>query len=157
MSKKLCFFLSSNTVILQEIICRKYTEIFIMLCAQSNSLQLLLMFLNLKQPMLCMGFPGVIVVKNLSANEGDIWDTGSIPGSGRSPGGVHGNPLQYSGLGSSMDRGTWWAIVHRVAKSRTRLKQLSTCVIYKIYDVCKLPLFLYLLLHYHFHWKSLIV
>ena len=66
------FFLSSNTVILQEIICRKYTEIFIMLCAQSNSLQLLLMFLNLKQPMLCMGFPGVIVVKNLSANEGDI-------------------------------------------------------------------------------------
>ena len=48
------------------------------------------------------GFPGGSVVKNLPANAGD---TGSIPGSGRSPGGEHGNPLQYSCLGNPMDRG----------------------------------------------------
>ena len=46
---------------------------------------------------------------------------GSIPGSGRSPGGGHGNPLQYSCLENPMDRGGWWATVHGVAKSRTRL------------------------------------
>ena len=49
-----------------------------------------------------------------------------IPGSGRSPGGGHGNPPQYSCLESSTDRGAWWATVHRVTKSQTRLKQLST-------------------------------
>ena len=48
-----------------------------------------------------------------------------IPGSGRSPGGRHGNPLQYSYLQNPMDRGAWWATVHGVAKSWTRLKQLS--------------------------------
>ena len=48
-------------------------------------------------------------------------DPGSIPGSGRSPGRGHGNPLQYSGLENSMDRGAWQATVHGVAKSRTRL------------------------------------
>ena len=53
-------------------------------------------------------------------------DLGSIPGSGRSPGGGHGNALQYSCLENPMDRGSWWAIVHRVTKSRTQLKQLST-------------------------------
>ena len=46
-------------------------------------------------------------------------DAGSVPGSGRSPGGVNGNPLQYSYLGNPMDRGTWQAIVHAVAKSWT--------------------------------------
>ena len=59
------------------------------------------------------------MVKNLPANAGDIKDVGSIPGSGRSPGGGHGNPLQYSGLENPMDRGAWRATVHRVAKSRT--------------------------------------
>ena len=49
-----------------------------------------------------------------------------IPGSGRSPGEGNGNPLQYSCLENPMDRGVWWAIVHRVAKSQTRLKQFST-------------------------------
>ena len=48
-------------------------------------------------------------------------DRGSIPGSGRSPGGGHGNPLQYSGLENPMDRGAWWATVHGVAKRRTGL------------------------------------
>ena len=56
------------------------------------------------------------MVKNLPANAGDIRDLGSIPGSGRSPGGGHGNPLQYSCLENSMDRGAWQAMVHRVNK-----------------------------------------
>jgi len=68
----------------------------------------------------------MLVVKKPPANAGDIRDAGSIPGSGRSPGGGHGNPLQYSCLENPMDRGTWWAAVHKVAKSRTLLKQLST-------------------------------
>ena len=51
---------------------------------------------------------------------------GLILGSGRSPGGGHGNPLQYSCLENPMDREAWWAIVHRVAKSRTQLKQFNT-------------------------------
>ena len=66
------------------------------------------------------------VVKNLPANAEDITDTGSIPGLGRSPGGGHGNPLQYSCLENPMDRGAWWATVHRVAKSQTQVKWLST-------------------------------
>ena len=67
----------------------------------------------------------VLVVKNLPANAGDKRDAGLIPGLGRSPGRGHGNPLQYSCLEHPMDRGTWQAMVHRVAKSWTRLKQLS--------------------------------
>ena len=51
---------------------------------------------------------------------------GLIPGSGTSPGGGHGNPLQYFGLENPMDRGIRQAIVHRVAKSQTRLKWCST-------------------------------
>ena len=61
-------------------------------------------------------------VKEGPANAGDVRDTGSIPGSGRSPGGGHGNPLQYSYLENPMDRGAWQAIVNGVAKSRTQLK-----------------------------------
>ena len=60
-----------------------------------------------------------LVIKNPSANAGDIRDTGLIPGSGRSPGEGHGNPFQYSWLENPMDRGAWRATVHRVAKSRT--------------------------------------
>ena len=62
------------------------------------------------------------MVKNLPANAGDVRDTGSIPGLGRSPGGEHGNPLQYSCLENLMDRGPWWAIVHGVTKSWTQMK-----------------------------------
>ena len=65
------------------------------------------------------------MVKDLPANAGNIRDVGSIPGSGRSPGGGHGNPLQYSCLENPTDRGAWQATVHRVAKSWTQLKQLS--------------------------------
>ena len=72
-----------------------------------------------------MGFPGG-ANGGAPANAGrDRRDTGLIPVSGRSPGGGHGNPFQYSCLENPMDREAWWATVHRVAKSRTRLKQLS--------------------------------
>ena len=57
-----------------------------------------------------------LVVKNLLANAGNFRDAGSIPGSGRSPEGGHGNPLQYSCQENPMDRGAWWAMVHSVAK-----------------------------------------
>ena len=63
------------------------------------------------------------MVKNPSATAGDIRDVSSIPGSGRSPGGGHGNPLQYSCLGNPMDGGSWQTTVHGVAKSRTQLKK----------------------------------
>ena len=59
------------------------------------------------------------MVKNPSANAGDIRDTGSIPGLGRFPGGGHRNPLQYSCLENPMDKEAWWAVVNGVAKSRT--------------------------------------
>ena len=64
-------------------------------------------------------FPGGLVVKNSPANAGDIRDVGLIPGSGRSPRGGHGNPLHYSCLKNPMDRGAWWAAVHKVTRSRT--------------------------------------
>ena len=64
----------------------------------------------------------VLMVKNPPANTGDARDAGSIPGLGRSPGEGHGNPLQYSYLENPMDRGAWWATVHRVSKSRKQLK-----------------------------------
>ena len=63
-----------------------------------------------------------LVVKNLPANAGDIRDAGSVPGSGRSPGGGHGNPVQYSCLENPVDRGVWQVIVHSVAQSQTQLK-----------------------------------
>ena len=64
-----------------------------------------------------MGLPKVVlVVKNPPAQAGDMRDTGSIPGSGRSPGGGHGNPLQYSCLENPMDRGAWRATVQGVRK-----------------------------------------
>ena len=55
------------------------------------------------------------MAKNLSDNVGDIRDSGSIPGSGRFPGGGPDNPVQYSCLENPLDRGAWWAIVHGVA------------------------------------------
>ena len=64
-----------------------------------------------------MGFPGGSDGKESVCNEGD---PGLIPGLGRSPGEVNSNPLQYSCLENSMDRGVWWATVHGVAKSQTR-------------------------------------
>ena len=71
------------------------------------------------------GFPGSSAGKESTCNAGDL---GSIPGSGKCPGGGHGNPLQYSYLRIRMDRGAWWATVHGVAKSWTQIKRLSTHV-----------------------------
>ena len=65
------------------------------------------------------------MINNPPANAQDVGTAVSIPGSGRSPGGGHGNPLQYSCLESPMDRGAWWATVHSVTKNQTQLKQLS--------------------------------
>ena len=65
------------------------------------------------------------MVKNLPAN---ARDKGSIPGSGRSPGGGNGHPLDDSCWDDPMDRGAWWATVHRVTKSQTQLMRLSTHV-----------------------------
>ena len=61
----------------------------------------------------------VLLVKNLSTKAGDKGEAGSIPGSGRSPGEGNGNPLQYSCLENPLDRGAWWAKVHRVLQSHT--------------------------------------
>ena len=67
-------------------------------------------------------FPGGSDGKGSAYTAGDL---GLIPGSGRSPGERNGNPLQYSCLENSMDRGAWWATVHRVAKSQTRLSDFT--------------------------------
>ena len=61
------------------------------------------------------------MVKNLPADAGDTRDMALIPGSGRSPGEENGNPLQYSCLGNSTNRGALWAVVHGVIKSQTQL------------------------------------
>ena len=61
----------------------------------------------------------VLMVKNLPASAGDVRDVGSIPGSGRSPGGGDDNSLQCSCLGNPKDRGTWWPMVHWLAQSQT--------------------------------------
>ena len=70
-----------------------------------------------------LGFPGDSDNKESACNAGDL---GSIPGSRRSPGEGNGNLLQYTCLESPLDRGAWWATVHKVTKSQTLLKQLST-------------------------------
>ena len=89
----------------------------------------LLWFKNLSERIDCLVF-GILqnplgasqvalVVKNLLANPGDIKDAGLITGLGGSPGGEHGNLHQHSCLENPMDRGAWWATVHRVTKSKT--------------------------------------
>ena len=64
------------------------------------------------------GFPGSSVVRNPPASAGNAGDLGSIPGSGRSPGGGHGNTSQYSYLENPMDRGAWQVTVHGIARVR---------------------------------------
>ena len=66
-----------------------------------------------------LDFPGGANGKDLPASAGDIRNVGAIPGSGRSPGKGHGNPLQYSCLENHMDRGAWWTRVHRSAELDT--------------------------------------
>ena len=73
-------------------------------------------FTHLQTRIICIM---VLLIKNSPANAGDLRDVGLIPGSGRSPGGGHGNPLQYSCLENPMDRGAWRATVHGVTKNWT--------------------------------------
>ena len=74
-----------------------------------------------------------LVIKNPHASAGDIREVGSVPRSGRSPGGWHGNPVRYSCLENPMDRGAWRATVHRVEQSWTLLKQLSMHTLPSVY------------------------
>ena len=88
-------------------------------------------------------FPSDAVVKNLLAKAGDPRDTGLIPGWGRFPGGGNGNPLRYSCLENSMDRGAWWVTVHGATKRRTRLSahtHTHTHTLHKIKNYSKLTI-----------------
>ena len=82
--------------------------------------------LDMQQALGTWGLPWWLSGKEFACNGGAAGDVGSILGLGRSPGGWHGNPLQSSCLENSMDRGACRATVHRVAKSRTRLKPQHT-------------------------------
>ena len=79
-----------------------------------------------------LGFSGGSEVKASACNAGEL---GSIPGLGRSPGEGNGYPIQYSCLENPMDRGAWWAILHGVAKSQTRLSDftLATFIVPEVY------------------------
>ena len=91
------------------------------------------------------------MVKNLPATAGEVRDAGSIPGSGRSPGGGHVNPLQYSCLENPMDRGAWWVTVHGVTKSQTRLRDFIHSYIILAYFQC---LIMYMSILYECMYKS---
>ena len=73
--------------------------------------------------MCLLGFAGDSEVKASACNAGDL---GLVPGSGRSPGEGNGNPLQYSCLENPREGGAWWATVHGVAKSQTRLSYFAS-------------------------------
>ena len=79
-----------------------------------------------------MSFPGGSEVKASACNEKYL---GSIPGLGGSPGEGNGNPLQYSCLENPMDAEAWWATVHRVAKSLTRLSDFTFTFTLHVYEV----------------------
>ena len=95
-----------------------------------------------------MEFPSGSVVKNLPANAGATGDPGLIPESGRPPGEGHGNPLQYSCLGNSMDRGAWWATVHAIAESETTEVTENVHTHYEAITVASLDHTHYLCLYY---------
>ena len=71
------------------------------------------------------GLPQWLSGKKSTCGTGSTGDMGSIPGSGQSPGGGHGNPLQYSCLENPMDRGAWWATVYGVTKNQIQLKRMN--------------------------------
>ena len=75
------------------------------------------------------GFPRGSVIKTPPANAGAAGHIGLIPGSGRSPGGENGSPLQYSCLQNPMDRGVWWAIIPGVAKESDRTEHLKNNIV----------------------------
>ena len=85
-----------------------------------------------------LGLPRWLSGKESACNAGNARDAGSIPGSGRSPEGGNSNPLQYSCMENPMGRGAWQAIVHRIAKSRTRL---NTHALSSVQSFCRVQLF----------------
>ena len=89
------------------------------------------------------------MVKYLPDSTGDVRDMSLIHGSGSSPGGEHGNPLQYSHLENPMNREAWRAIIHKVTNSQTRLKQLSmhTCVCVYIYIYTHIYIYIYIYIY----------
>ena len=103
---------------------------FLCVSVSSQGFSFLCVYLCLS--LLTIELPRQLVVKNPPAHAGDIRDVGSIPGLGRSPGGGHGNPLQYSCLENPMDRGAWQATIHRVAMSQTQLKRLSMHALHNV-------------------------
>ena len=82
------------------------------------------------------GLPRGLSSKESPCHAGTATDAGSIPGLGRSPGGGNGNWLQCSCLDNPIDRGSWWAIVHRVAKSQTQLRDWTATIYSLIYNIC---------------------
>ena len=100
-----------------------------------------------------LGFPGGSEVKASACNAGDL---GSIPGLGRSPREGNGNPLQYSCLENPMDGGAWWATVHRVAKSRTWLTDLTNLSLHLGDKIFEMTLKLHFSMQKHLlHWAVL--
>ena len=93
----------------------------------------------------------VHLVKNSAANAGDARDTNLILGLGRSSGEGNGNPLQYSCLENSMDRGAWWATVHGVTKSQTQLS--ARAHISKLYNIHKYKSTVYIELLYFYRYE----
>ena len=90
----------------------------------SHHLECCLYVCNYSRQLCCVGFPEGSSGEESACSARDRGDAGLIAGWGESPGGGHGNPLQYSCLENPVDRGAWQATVHRVAKSQT---QLSNC------------------------------
>ena len=88
---------------------------------------------------------------SLPAKGGHAGDAGSVPGLGRSPGGRRGNPLQYSFLENTKNRGAWRATVHGVTKSQTQLKRLSThaCIHIDVVVVVQSPTYMFPVPHIH--------
>ena len=87
-----------------------------------------------------IGFPWLLSDKDSTCNAGDIEDVGPLPGLGRSPGGGNVNPLQYSRLENPMDWEAWWAAVHGVVRSQTRLSDFTFTFFHICYVVITDPL-----------------
>ena len=94
----------------------------------------------------------VLIVKNQSASARDIREAGSISGSGRSRGGGHGNPLQYSCLEKPKDRGAWWATIHMVAQSLYTTEVIQHTCMYNItfYLLNNQSIYLYIYIYHTF-------
>ena len=109
---------------MKKLLSRERPQCQAVFCSHSVS-GVYFLFINYIHACLYWAFQVALVIKNPPAEAGDLRDASSIPGSGRSLGGGHSSPLQYSCLENSMDTETWWASVYRVTKCWTPLQQLS--------------------------------